>query len=221
MSGVRPTTGCCLLAAVLLGSCSGARDVPAGSPDTGSAMPEEAPAPGSVFGRVPPETGGFASIVMLEPEVPLELPGQADAPLMDQAGMAFYPKILIAHVGEPVRFRNSEDELHNVRVYDSATREPAFNVATPIGGVYEHVFEKEGIYPVSCDIHPAMSATIIVVSTPYAMVADPDGTFAFADVAPGHYTVRIRNGGRWLERELDVGSEGAEIVVDTMPPPSQ
>jgi hypothetical protein len=66
-----------------------------------------------------------------------------------------------------------------------------------------------------------MSATIIVVSTPYAMVADPDGTFAFADVAPGHYTVRIRNGGRWLERELDVGPEGAEIVVDTMPPPSQ
>ncbi len=178
-------------------------------------------APGSVTGRAPAAIGGYNSIVILEPDEPMELPRPADPPRMDQAGMAFYPKILIGRVGQPVQFKNSEDVLHNVRVFDGTTRRAAFNVATPIDGIYEHVFDKEGIYPVSCDVHPAMAATVLVVSTPFATVTDREGAFAFSDVPPGTYTLRIRNDGRWMEREVEVGSESTEIIVDTMPPPAE
>ncbi len=49
---------------------------------------------------------------------------------MDQAGYEFLPGFLIAQAGQNVQFRNSEDVLHNVRVTETTTQQPVFNVAT-------------------------------------------------------------------------------------------
>ncbi len=135
---------------------------------------------------------------------------------MDQAGYTFYPPLLTVQQGQPVEFRNSEDVLHNVRVTNSETHEVAFNVATSPFGSYAHTFEKAGYYNVTCDVHTAMSASILVTTTPYAAVAGDEGRFSFGDVPYGRYAVVIDAGER-IERAIEVAGPRIEVDVSRKP----
>ena len=130
---------------------------------------------------------------------------------MDQVSLTFTPPMLLARTGDAVEFRNSDDTLHNVHVGNIETKEPAFNVAIPTGEHYTYTFTKDGFYHVGCDIHPAMAADILAVSTPFAMIAESDGRFAFADVPPGAYVVRAYAAGAKVEREVEIKA-GANAV---------
>jgi len=150
-------------------------------------------------------TGSVAAgaIVILEPKTPQEFPPPEQA-VMDQVSLSFTPDLLFVRTGVPVEFRNSDDTLHNVHVGNVDTKEPSFNVAIPTGEVYLYTFPKDGFYHVGCDIHPAMSAEILSVSTPFVTVAGADGTFAFDGVAPGPYVVRAYASGIKKEKAVDV-----------------
>ena len=130
---------------------------------------------------------------------------------MDQVSLTFTPAMLLARTGQPVEFRNSDETLHNVHVGNIETKEPAFNVAIPTGEHYTYTFTKDGFYHVGCDIHPAMAADILAVSTPFAMIAESDGRFAFADVPPGTYVVRMYGGGTRAERDVEIKGGKNEI----------
>jgi hypothetical protein len=92
-----------------------------------------------------------------------------------------------------VDFKNSEDVLHNVHVIDAETRKTEFNVGTPAVGSYRHAFEREGAYNVSCDIHPSMTAFVIVTAAPFLAVADSQGNFALDAIPEGFYAARVWN----------------------------
>jgi hypothetical protein len=71
---------------------------------------------------------------------------------------------------------------------------------------------------VYCNIHPQMSAVVLVRDSPYFVKAGPDGSFAIEDVPPGKHTLRA-----WHERggegsvEVTVLAEGetsAELTLD-------
>ena len=120
-------------------------------------------AAGSQSGRVAGTVkgaGGATAVVVLEPKTARLFLAQSEKPLMDQAGLTFGPELLLVRTGQPVEFRNSDDTLHNVHVTHEETHEPAFNVAIPTGGSYNHTFERDGFYRVGCDIHPAMAASV-------------------------------------------------------------
>jgi Copper binding proteins, plastocyanin/azurin family len=133
---------------------------------------------------------------------------------MDQVSLAFTPDMLFVRTGVPVEFRNNDDTLHNVHVGNADTREPSFNVAIPTGEVYRYTFPKDGFYHVACDIHPAMSAEILSVSTPFVAVAAADGSFVFEGVAPGAYIVRTYAKGIKRERAVDIVSGPNTIASD-------
>jgi uncharacterized GH25 family protein len=116
--------------------------------------------------------------------------------------------------GEPVEFRNNDDTLHNVNVKDEQTREQAFNVAIPTGGVYEHTFARDGFYRVGCDIHPAMAASIFAASTPYTAVAEADGRFEFDGVPAGAWTITVYTGGKRLQKEVQVTGGNTQVDVE-------
>lgn len=126
---------------------------------------------------------------------------------MDQAGMQFSPSVLLVRKGQRVVFRNSDSDMHNVNLKAATSNEQAFNVGIPTGGTYEYVFERDGLYAVTCDVHGDMSATILVTSTPYAMVAGSDGSFMFTDVVPGSYTLTAYTGGRQVQQPVEVTEE--------------
>jgi len=159
-------------------SASTATTAPAASPSASAAQV------GTVAGKSSPN-----AIVILQPATPGEFPPDATA-AMDQVSLTFTPALLFVRTGERVEFRNSDDTLHNVHVGNAETREPSFNVAIPTGESYSYTFQSDGFYHVTCDIHPAMSADIISSSTPFATMADGEGSFGFADVPPGDYVLR-------------------------------
>ena len=165
-----------------------------------SSRPEQttrAPADTStVTGSAPAVRSGFDSVVVLEPvsgEQPA-LPAATVAPaIMDQIGSAFAPAVILARVGQPVEFRNSEDVIHNVRAASVGSGATAFNVATVPFGSYHHTFEAAGAYSLTCDIHLAMAAYVYVTTSPYAAIVQPDGAFSLDGVPFGAYTLTLWN----------------------------
>jgi plastocyanin len=169
-----------------------------------------------LIGKAPPATGGYASVVMITPESGGAPPPTPSEPaLMDQYGTAFRPKLLVVRPGQPVDFKNSEDVLHNVHVVEAETRRLEFNVATPVVGAYRHVFEREGAYDVSCNIHPSMAAFLIVTAAPYVAIADSAGRFELDPLPEGVYDFRVWNldPARRLERKIAIGPAPSSLAL--------
>ena len=215
-----PWRAACVVAAAACAACgSGPPGTTAAPPATAAAAPAAADpaAPAGaglrVTGTAPTAPDGSLTVVFLEPLAagsfePPEAPVQ-----MDQLGMEFLPPVLLANVGQPVHFHNSEDVLHNVRVYNIDTLETAFNISTPIGGTYEHHFDTAGTYRVACDIHPAMGASVVVTSAPHAAVAARDGSFVFDDVAAGSYTAVVQAGAERSRHAVTIAPGATRLTL--------
>ncbi len=135
-------------------------------------------------------------------------PGPA---VMDQISKQFVPELLIVRSGQPVEFRNSEEMEHNVIVVRNPTGRGVFNESPSPFQKYVHTFNEPGVYSVSCDIHPGMRGTVVVTTTPLAVMAERSGTFAFADVAPGSYKVASMTHQGTVERVATVTAPKTEI----------
>jgi plastocyanin len=202
------------IAAVLFAGCSKPSDAPPATAAAPATPPAASDSPGRVEGKAPAPTGGATVVVVLEPRAAREFASQTDKPVMDQVGQTFGPEVLLVRTGQPVEFRNSDDTLHNVHVDFDERREPAFNVAIPTGGSYTYSFKHDGFYRVGCDIHPAMAAMIYSTTTPFAMLAEPDGRFAFDGVPPGTWTITVFAAGKRLQRDVEVGGGVTSVTVE-------
>ncbi len=163
-----------------------------------------------VTGQAPPAIGMLVSIVLLDPHAEIDVPVPDETPIMDQIGRQFVPGFILVRAGQTIDFTNSEDELHTVHVKDSHG-ESIFNIATMMGTTYQHTFDIDDQYSVICNTHTEMFADIMVVDTPYAVVADRDGRFALPDVVPGRYTATVIQGGDRSEHEIEITAGTNEI----------
>jgi plastocyanin len=184
-------------------------------PPAATPAPASAPAGATTNGRIVGKVqAASAAVVVLAPKSGQTFPTQDEKPVMDQVGLTFGPDMLFVRTGQPAEFRNSDDTLHNVNVKHEETKEQAFNVAIPTGGNYEYTFTRDGFYRVSCDIHPAMTASIFAATTPFTALAAPDGTFEFADVAAGAWTITVYTGGKRLHKDVDVKGGVVEVAIE-------
>jgi plastocyanin len=198
-----------LLATVIAVSAAACATEPAAPAESiEPATPKTAVGRTLVAGKASP-----GAVITLEPTKSRDFQVPTEPVVMDQYGLAFNPDFLVARVGQPVEFRSSEDALHNVRVAESMTNTTVFNVATPPNQAYTHVFEKAGYYDVTCDIHPAMRASVFVTSTPYTGVADETGTFTFRDVEPGDYKLTALAGGRQIDQIVHVSGSRTDVTL--------
>jgi len=193
-------------------ACSKAEPpAPAAAVAAPPAVAASSAAHGSIAGRT--HTTGTA-VVVLEPKTARTFPPPEEKPVMDQAGLTFGPELLLVRTGFPVEFRNSDDTLHNVRVSHEETRASAFNVAIPTGEAYTYTFERDGFYRVGCDIHPAMAASVFAASSPFTAVAGADGSFAFADVPPGAWTITVYADGKRLHKDVEVAGGETNVTIE-------
>ena len=120
----------------------------------------------------------------------LDAPAQQRRPrpepaVLDQINRSFSPRVLAVQVGTRVEFPNHDRVFHNVFSHHDGK---VFDLGLyPVGAVKEIPFDKPGLSRVFCNIHPQMSAYVMVLDTPYFAVSDQNGDFVIRDVPPGSY----------------------------------
>lgn len=108
---------------------------------------------------------------------------------MLQKDKTFTPHILVISVGTSVDFPNSDPIFHNAF---SNFEGQVFDIGLyPPGSSRSFRFDRPGIVRVFCNIHPSMSAVIVVVNTPFFTTTDDDGHFALPDVPAGTYELHF------------------------------
>jgi plastocyanin len=106
-----------------------------------------------------------------------------------QKDKTFTPHVLAIQTGTTVDFPNFDPIFHNAfsnfsgQLFDIGLYAP--------GSSRSFRFQRSGTVRIFCNIHPAMSAVILVVDTPYFTVSGRDGAFEIADVTPGEYRLKV------------------------------
>jgi plastocyanin len=118
-------------------------------------------------------------------------------------GKSFTPRVLVIGVGTTVDFPNEDPIFHNVFSVSGENRFDLDLYKRPKSGSW--TFEHPGLARVYCNIHPQMSAVILVRDSPYFTKATADGAFVLEGVPAGKYVVKA-----WHERG---GEAAAEVSV--------
>jgi plastocyanin len=108
-------------------------------------------------------------------------------------GKQFLPRVSVIPIGSTIAFPNHDPFSHNVF---SLSPEARFDL-----GLYGRneskstQFLRAGIVRVYCNVHPQMSAIVVVRDNPFYTQPGADGTFTLNDVPPGNYVLHA-----WHER---------------------
>ncbi len=159
-------------------------------------------------------------VVWLEP-----LSGAAVAPArakhvqMLQKDKTFSPHVLPIMVGTTVDFPNDDPIFHNAF---SNYNGQIFDIGLyPPGATRSIAFRREGVVRVFCNIHPTMSAVIVVLKSPYFGVSDKKGNLQMTGVPDGSYRMHVFHE-RATEQTLNALTRVIEITGDEaqLPPAS-
>jgi plastocyanin len=125
---------------------------------------------------------------------------------MEQKNKTFVPHVLAVPVGSTVSFPNSDSIFHNVF---SLSRPGPFDLGLyRSGDSKDRTFKAPATYRVFCNIHPQMSAIIMVIPTSYVTEVDNAGNYRL-DLPAGRYRITA-----WSER---AEPETAELTVGSSP----
>ena len=132
-----------------------------------------------------------------------------------QRQKTFQPGILGVPAGSTVDFPNQDAIFHNVFSLSSPS---PFDLGLYRAGVSKsRVFREPAVYRVFCNIHPQMSAVIVVSPTPYVTSTDRDGRYTLT-LPPGRYRLTATTGRSTpVTREIVVGTSAIAsdaIVID-------
>jgi len=112
-----------------------------------------------------------------------------DPVTIDQRGCLYKPRIAAVMVGQPLEFRNSDPEAHNVHGRPEVVDSWNFLMSRPNSTRTVYFDKAEVGIRVGCDVHPWMNAYVSVIDNPYFGVTGEDGTVTLKNVPPGHYTI--------------------------------
>jgi plastocyanin len=130
-------------------------------------------------------------------------------------GKAFAPRVVIVPVGGDVEFPNQDPVLHNVFSVSGENRFDLELYKRPKSASW--TFRHPGLVRVYCNIHPQMSAFVLVRDNPFWARPGGDGRFEIAEVPAGEWVLKA-----WHERSgessqpLTVAGEGVLEVALTL-----
>ncbi len=141
---------------------------------------------GTIVTRVRPGATPATAVVYAEP-----LSGSAPARTagsfaITQRNKTFTPRVLGVPVGAVVEFPNEDGLFHNVF---SLSPGHAFDLGLYRSGASKsRTFATAGVVRVFCNIHPQMTALVVVAPTPWIVNTTVAGAFRL-DLPPGRYTL--------------------------------
>jgi plastocyanin len=175
---------------------------------------------GSVKGTVSvTEKGGRKATDLSETVVYIDGPKTKPQPakvVVTMKAKTFLPHVVVVPVGGTVEFPNEDPIFHNVFSVSGENRFDLELYKRPKSGSW--TFQHPGVVRVYCNIHPQMSAIVVVRDNPYFTRANPDGSFAIDDVPAGNYVLRAwheRGGEAFLDIAVPAeGQVGGRLTLD-------
>ena len=131
-------------------------------------------------------------------------------PQLVQRNKTFEPHVLVVQVGTMVQFPNRDPFFHNIFSLFDGKR---FDLGLYEAGSSRNVrFDRPGVSYLFCNIHPAMSAVVIAVGTPYFGLSDRSGHLTIDGVPDGRYEMQV-----WYERsrQADLNASAREVNIST------
>ena len=115
--------------------------------------------------------------------------------VLDNKGCIFQSHVTLVRTGQPFQIKNSDEVGHNTNAALSANGQ--FNIIIPAGESRDMTFSKAERLPlpVSCNIHPWMTAHLLILDHPYMDSSSADGTFEISNVPAGEHEFQF-----WQER---------------------
>ncbi len=105
---------------------------------------------------------------------------------LGQKDKTFIPHVLPLLEGSTLRVGNDDPFLHNVHARKDGETAFNFNVLFQYQTV-DQVIAEAGVYEISCEPHPEMSAVLVVLDNPFFTQPDEAGRYSIPDVPPGGY----------------------------------
>src|SRR5579864_999293 len=151
-------------------------------------------------------------VVWIEPVSGLLAPQAKPARVeMVQKDKTFSPHVLPVLIGTTVNFPNYDPIFHNAF---SNYNGQIFDIGLyPPGTTRSIVFRREGVVRVFCNIHPTMSAVIVVLKSPYFSVSNKTGELNMPGVPAGSYRMHVFHE-RATEQTLAALTRTVEIMED-------
>jgi len=116
----------------------------------------------------------------------------AEPAVIDQHNCRYTPHVLGLVAGQQLAFKNSDATMHNIHMYNGT--ESVANIAQQKGAPENLTDVKtpagDTPFVVRCDVHPWMTAYVLVTDHPYFAVTGDDGSFKIANVPIGTYTLQ-------------------------------
>jgi plastocyanin len=132
---------------------------------------------------------------------------------LDNVKCRFAPHVQAASVGQFVLLKNTDPILHTAHAY-FASGQPHFNVGLYPGRTSRKPLVTPGVVKILCEVHPWMSAYIIVTEHPYHAVTDTYGEYLISDVPAGSYRLRAWHESLGTEENSVEVKPGASLNID-------
>jgi plastocyanin len=127
---------------------------------------------------------------------------------LTQKNKTFSPHVVAVTQGTEIEFPNHDLFFHNV---SSIHQGKTFDLGLYESGAARRVrFNQAGVTHIFCNIHPEMSAVVMVLGTRYFAVSGEEGRFQINRVPPGRYKLAV-----WYEQtaEAELQSQARELEV--------
>jgi plastocyanin len=141
---------------------------------------------GTIRGKVEMPAGEPVAYVYVENII--APPAKAEHKVIQQSGKKFVPGWAVIQRGTAIAFPNLDNIYHNVFSL-SAGNSFDLGLYNSGGDPKSHTFTEAGPVDVYCNIHPQMSASVLVVPNRYYAKVKGDGSFEIAGVPVGRRKV--------------------------------
>jgi hypothetical protein len=160
------------------------------------------------------KSGNANVVVWLTPVFPLDSKTPLSPTRLVQKDKRFSPHVVAVRAGTEIEFPNEDPFFHDVfSIYHGRP----FDLGLYESGTVRKVrFSQPGVSYIFCNIHPAMSAAVVAVPTPYFAVTSSDGSFQIGHLTTGRFRMEF-----WYElaSEAELNSLARDVVIDAEPVP--
>lgn len=150
-----------------------------------------------------------STIVIYAEPLDRSIPSKLGRFKLTQQNKSFNPRVLAVPSGSTVDFPNLDPIFHNVF---SLSRPASFDLGLYRAGASKsRVFAEPATYRIFCNIHPQMTAVVLILPTPYITQRDGAGAYRL-DLPAGRYRLTA-----WSERapsastEITIAEDGSSI----------